>query len=371
MRLDSPTQRREFSAFARAVLSSQDEALRERLADLIVPDPFRLRIKVLYSRKPIHDVVATRVALGHLQPLTPNQNAFVTDLRVGRTIKRRVQTTLVFLPTSQKKVIVAVAICTSDDWNDLVRFLDGLYPSLVPIYLSQSELINSVKVLRKGTAFEWELRVREMSASERIDPVEGKKRKSVREWTDEDLDKLVAQVRERRQSINSLRFEFYRRLGDRTDVTPALVSKVTRKSIIEISGRFALAWQTIVADVIDVGARKLAFFSDRSLRDRAYKAAPLLIKYPKAVFSEIAEVRRLVDVLRRYPRSLHAVEHGNPYAFVQVSDRYDGSSFDVWAVDADTITLVPRLRATEAAVERLVHFIFDEFREGDVVDATA
>jgi len=51
---------------------------------------------------------------------------------------------------------------------------------------------------------------------------------------------------------------------------------------------------------------------------------------------------------------------------VQVSDGYDGSSFDVWVLSSDHFAIIPQLKASEAAVERLVHYVFDRFKEGEV-----
>jgi hypothetical protein len=123
----------------------------------------------------------------------------------------------------------------------------------------------------------------------------------------------------------------------------------------------------VIADVVAAGAEKLKFLSNRGLRDRKYSPAPLSIHFKRRVFDDLGEVRRFVDVMRKYPHSAYAIEHGNPYAHLQLSDRYDGSSFELWAVTSDDILVVPRLRATEAALERLIHYIYDEFREGEVV----
>jgi len=75
-----------------------------------------------------------------------------------------------------------------------------------------------------------------------------------------------------------------------------------------------------------------------------------------------------VHILSKYPHSMYAIEHGNPYAHVKLADIYDGSSFDVWAISPSRIALIPGLKASEAAFERLVHFIFDKFREGQIAN---
>lgn len=367
-RLDDAKARRKFEVFVEEILASQANAVRQHLAELSVPDPFRLRMKVLYSRDPASEVFARQKKLGNVFERHPH--SFRLDLTVGRSPSRRLRLPFAILDAGRPNMFVAVAVCVRDDWHAFVRFLDARYPQLVPLYLSQRELIRSIKTLRHSTP-DLDLRVREMSASENIETDAGKRKRSVREWTDEDLDNLLVHVEDRRQTINSLRFDFHRRINDKVDVIPTLSCKVTRNAVVEISGKFSVAWDTVIADVVAAGAAKLKFLSNRGLRDRNYSPAPLSIHFKRQVFDDLGEVRRFVDVMRKYPHSAYAIEHGNPYAHLQLSDRYDGSSFELWAVTSDDILVVPRLRATEAALERLIHYIYDEFREGEVTDAGA
>lgn len=367
-RLDDAGARRKFEVFVEEILASPATAVRQHLADLSVPDPFRLRMKVLYSRDPLPVVFERQKKLGNVVERHPH--AFRLERSVGRSGVRRIRIPFAVLKAGPPNMFVAIAVCVRDDWQTLVRFLDGRYPQLVPVYLSQRELIASIKTRRHSTP-DLDLRVREMVASEDIETETGKRKRSVREWTDEDLDNLLVHVEDRRQIITSLRFDFHRRLNDKVDVTPTLSCKVTRDAVVEITGKFTVAWDTVIADVAAAGAAKLKFFSNRGLRERNYSPAPLAIHFKRPVFDDIAEVRRFVDVMRKYPHSAYAVEHGNPYAHLQLSDRYDGSSFELWAVTPDDILVVPRLRATEGAVERLIHYIYDAFREGEVTDAGA
>jgi hypothetical protein len=65
---------------------------------------------------------------------------------------------------------------------------------------------------------------------------------------------------------------------------------------------------------------------------------------------------------------MYAIAHGNPYAHVVLTDLCDGSSFDVWALPPDKVSIVPGLKASEAAFERIVDYIFRSFREGELVN---
>jgi hypothetical protein len=212
----------------------------------------------------------------------------------------------------------------------------------------------------------YELQVRDLTSKEIIETPTGRHEKTVREWTHAAWEAAIRVVSARRQIVTTVSLAFHRRIGDRIDITPTALCKISKKGEIDLTGNYDLLWQQVISHVAEVGQRKLTFYSKRGLRERHFNPAPLAINYSADVFSDPQEVRRLVSTLTRYPKSMHSVQHGNPYAYVQVADSYDGSTFDVWALSHQRITVVPRLKATEAAVGRLIQYIFDEFREGTV-----
>jgi hypothetical protein len=237
------------------------------------------------------------------------------------------------------------------------------YPEFVPIYLTQRELLDSVGEYR-DSATGFDARVRQYLAVERL--ANGRLRRTIREWTDEDLQSAVTQISERNQRIQWLSLAFYRRIGRDSAPAPSLDAKIARDGRIEISGQFRLAKETVVRRVAEIGAAKLRFYSGRGMRQHQYVPAPLTIDFRRDLFADAAELRRLLGVIKTLPNSMYSVQHGNPYLHVRLFDGFDGSGFDVWAVTANAITLVPRLQCTEAAVGRLIGHVFENFREGDV-----
>jgi hypothetical protein len=149
---------------------------------------------------------------------------------------------------------------------------------------------------------------------------------------------------------------------------PRAICKIRKEGEIEVTGSLRLVFDAVAVQIAKAGEEKLNFFSGRSLKDSQYKPRPLSIDFKHLAFEKIESVRAFVDVLRIYPHSLHAVEHGNPYAHVKVTDMFDGSCFDIWAVPPQRIALIPGLKASEGAFERIVHYIFERFKEGDVVE---
>jgi hypothetical protein len=321
-------------------------------------------MKVLYSQVPAVTLFSDMAKDGLVSRLNKNGPGFSFAAIRGENVDSTVY--FAILPTLYPQMSVVAAVAEREEWHVLLRAIKKEYPALVPIYLSQRELLQSISHLRKSVSASYDLRVREISARETLETPEGRRLKTVREWTYEDWEKAISHVSARRQTVMNVGVDFHRRVSDKIDVVPAAMCKVTKFGEIEFTGRYDLIWSTVVAHIAEVGEKKLSFYSKRGLREREFKAAPLVISYSAPVFSDVSEVRRLVTVLTKYPRSMHSVQHGNPYAYVHVSDAYDGSSFDVWAVTPESITIVPRLKATEAAVDRLIRYVFDAFREGVV-----
>lgn len=371
--------------------SSTAEQIADLLAELQPPTPFRVRFKVLYAEPlSVSRIVAQAAEAGRFQALSSAglgyalrvPRAYVPDREddlgaddfggpptpAAPVFPRSGSGLLYFaiLPTAQPDVSVLVSVAPREDWLYLLREIRALYPKLVPIFLSQRELFQCIATLRDQVRGTYELRVRELSATEIIETAQGRRTRSLREWTEEAWERAIRDVADRRQVVTSVRLAFHRLVGTLPNVTASAVCKVTKRGEVEVLGHFALLRRTVIEDIAAAGQRKLSLYSKRGLREASYRAKPVSITYASDVFADVTEVRRLVEVLTLYPKSMHAVQHGNPYAYVQVADALDGSAFDVWALDQDTITIVPRLKATAAAFDRLIQYIFDAYREGVV-----
>jgi len=259
-----------------------------------------------------------------------------------------------------------ISICKSDEWKIMERLIKDEYPRLVPILLSQGELIAGVKRLRQAALHN--VRVKSFSAKEKLGETSNKGKTSIREWTDKQLDEALQIIRERGQVLTSLEVEFFPRVGDRSHVVPKATCKIRKTGEIEVTGSLRLAFNAVAKEVARVGEKKLRNYSGRGLREAEYKPRPLAINFQQPIFDDLETVRGFVHLLSKYPRSMHAVEHGNPYAHVKITDLFDYSAFEVWAIPPSRIALLPGLKASEAAFERLVHHIFDGFNEGQVVE---
>lgn len=360
-----------FRSYFRALLQRGDNAAVFNAVDsLDVARPFWVRIRVLYSETSPAQVVEKLVEKRKLVRINDRALSFSYTCTIGQENRREIEVPFFIASFDQQElkesVQAVVSVCQRDEWNALKRLLRTEYPRLVPILLSQRELVNGAKRLRLSTGHA--IRVRDLSAREPIESPLGQTRKSVREWTDEDLDKVLLAVQDRHQLITSLNLEFFPILGERRHVVPKATCKIRKTGEIEADGSFALAFQAVAAEVARVGYKKLSFYSGRGLRQSQYRPLPLEINFPLPVFDDVEVVRSLVQLLVQYPHSMHAVHHGNPYAHVKLTDMTDLSGFEIWAVSPSRLALLPGLRASAAAFERLVDYVFEHFREGDVAN---
>ncbi len=363
---------REFQSYVRALLSTgTNRDVLKALLELEVPRPYRVRAKVVYSPASPINVFRHLQEKERIKALSDSADSFVRSEVVGRIAPTKVSVPFFVASFEEddaisQRVQVVISVCKSDQWKVLQRFIRSNYPKLVPILLSQGELVTGAKNLRRQSGHE--VRVKTFSAKEALAGSEGKSRKSVREWTDEQLDEALRGIKERGQALTSLELEFFPRVGEYAHVVPRATCKIRKTGEIEVTGSLRVAFDAVAKEIARVGERKLLHFAGRGLREAKYKPRPLAINFTQPIFDDLEAVRGFVQLLSKFPRSMHAVEHGNPYAHVKITDLYDYSAFEVWAIPPARVALLPGLKASEAAFERLVHHIFDGFKEGQVAE---
>lgn len=370
-RLTSQSEERDLRDYIRAIFGQRSGSkIVSALADLVVPQPYKIHIKLVYSRQFPVNVLRTGLGRSGLEEIGGTQIGFLYRATVGIKNRREVNLPFACIPLEDQGVGASVAailaVCPADDWKNLIRRISKFYPKIASILLSQRNLINAVSSLQKKT--QDEIRVRTLTAKETI-PGSGKGRtRSVREWTDETLGQILSAVEEKQQILTSLAVDFYPTVEQTTHVIPHASCVVRKQGEIDVSSGFRVVLDGVVSYLARIGERKLQFLSERGMRETNYSARPLSIEYSSQPFASLATVREFVATLGSYKHSMQSVMHGNPYAHVTVTDIVDGSSVDVWAVPPNKVALVPGLRASEAALERIIAHIFDEFREGQIAE---
>ncbi len=150
------------------------------------------------------------------------------------------------------------------------------------------------------------------------------------------------------------------------DGVPSMECQISRRCLL----RFRLSMQPFCTSALPymagLASGKTRLYSGRSRMENGGRIRALVIILDRDAFGDGRENERLVRTIRAMPRTMGSTYHLFPFVHRSLVDYIDGSTFDVWATSTNRITIVPQLRATHAAVARLVNHIFERFAEGRV-----
>lgn len=120
----------------------------------------------------------------------------------------------------------------------------------------------------------------------------------------------------------------------------------------------------VINNVSLIASKNLKFYSNRSRSLADLSPKPIVIEYGHNVFEDKKENSVLIDVFSKLTYSSCSVFHGNPYVHLSLVDHKDGSSYDIWVLSTNCITIVPQLRASFSSLKRICDHISEHFREG-------
>jgi hypothetical protein len=101
---------------------------------------------------------------------------------------------------------------------------------------------------------------------------------------------------------------------------------------------------------------------------------PLSIRFDDRLDISDDNLPNIVNQVRRYPHSSVTFLSERPYPLATVTDREDGSAFDLGWSGQNTMTLIPHLRTTGGALTRFCRYVYDDIGEasfGDDADGYA
>lgn len=102
--VQSSNEEREFEAYFEALLRSykENQEVIDGLAELDVPPPYRVRVKVVYAEGSPGGVVDRLVDCGHLSRLTNHSASYVYEASVGHKHEKQVRVPF-FWPSSRTR----------------------------------------------------------------------------------------------------------------------------------------------------------------------------------------------------------------------------------------------------------------------------
>lgn len=134
-------------------------------------------------------------------------------------------------------------------------------------------------------------------------------------------------------------------------------------------GQSSYIFNKLLPRLSEIGREKDQLFSDRERPIGESLLRPIEIVYKHDVFRGLADNIRLIDALSSLNRSSIAVYHKNPYLHLSLVDFVDGSSFDIYAGEADKLVIVPNYICTVHSLMRVYEQINRGFAEGALRDS--
>jgi len=272
------------------------------------------------------------------------------------------------------------SLCYSADWNNFIRhFVNNEYPKVVIFYWKQKDLTKALKVLEESYRETHKLIVKELSLKEKrniefpnnedIKKSYSDKYDSVREWTSKTLAQVLDEALERGQWFKKIRFQLFRILKDKISSIPIASCNITKYGSISFNHMYKSIVPILLKELEPPLGNTIKLFLNKGLKQRNYKPAkPLAIEYDRNIFDDKIRLANFKYLLEKYPNSSKAIFHANPYLHINVADFKEGSSFDLFISSPNKILIIPQIKTSVAALERIVSFIFDEFYEGTIVE---
>jgi hypothetical protein len=222
--------------------------------------------------------------------------------------------------------------------NDLIRLIEN-YQS--------SNKINEIKITR---------------ASQKI-RLHDEQRMSTLTWNNSSIDDAKEWLDENDGFFKSIQFKAIE--VDR-EVTNSFID---RRGTMRIDKNFSKLFTSCIVPILSMLDSYMKLFENRGRRDnKLLKVRPLEINFETQVFMEKENHVKFIKMMTYLEDTSISVLHANPYMHLSIMDYDDGSSYDLWVVNASQILLVPQLRSSIISLKRIVNHIFDYYAEGEIRD---
>ena len=279
---------------------------------------------------------------------------------------------LLVAQTDTPKIHLAITHEGPDFVNTLPSVFGRMHPYAFVQRFSSGEIRSMLKLLESKTGLT--LTARRITAHRRINKKvayvrKTKKLKAISDsresaitYTGVSYEESIKTALKNDQRIDKAQFI----LSDGEDVR--LEGHFSRGGLFKLRHSFLIFKKHVLPHVLNTSIEKFNLYSNRSREDNGGDVSPLVIKLQSPVFEDRAQNQRFIEVMEGMKYTSGSVYHANPYVNMSLVDHMDGSTFEIWVLSPDKITIVPQLRSTQASLSRLIAHIFERFQEGDVLE---
>ena len=256
--------------------------------------------------------------------------------------------------------------------NTLPSVLGRMHPCAFVPHFSSSEIRSMLEMLESKTGLT--LTTMHITARKRIDKksVYVRRAKKLKAsaghmelgitYTGVPYRESIELAVENDQWIDKARFV----LSEGEDVR--LEGHLSRSGMFKFRHSFLIFKNHVLPHVLSLIRGRFMMYSNRSRGDNGGDVSPLVIKLKSGTFSDHKQNRRFVEAVQGMKYISYGIYHADSYVDMSLVDHMDGSTFEIWVMSPDTITIVPQLRATQASLFRLIDHIFERFQEGEVLE---
>jgi hypothetical protein len=338
---------------------------------------YEIRTLILSSKYDLLDVIESRSFKSFnydKQELGENIYSFKLYKKIRGRKKVRESRFIIFKHTNPFIYILITHEKYKVFHYDIISFINRFYPKIARSYIDSQYMKTIFHNLEK-TIEDVSIRITRVSTQSRITNKEARKHYATDiKWTDISYEEMFQNVEENDEWIKSIYFTFIETEGvistkkkDLLDV----VCQISRTGVFKCNKLLTFFYETIVKDIVNKAIDDLNLLNNRQRKkEEKFKPKPIVIEYKIDLFKDSSQNKRLIEVLQGIPYSSLSVSHSNPYLNCSYVDFKDGSSYDVWILSNNEITIIPQMRSTYASLERLSHHIFIGLREGTIKNYT-
>ena len=254
----------------------------------------------------------------------------------------------------------------------IVPFISKFHPIISRSFISTSYMY---KILESFESIFGEEKIHVSRYSSRGWVKNGNMRKRIEsevKWTDKPFRDVFKEIAEGEEWLKSIDFFTIGKPAENAILSGGYLRnkfKIYRDSRFQVSTHYRMFFDRVIEGILNRASFYFQLFNMRErIREENFKPKPIVIQYDVDIFKDKSENRRLIEVLKTTSHTSVSVYHGNPYLHASYVDYQDGSSYDIWVLSNDRIIIVPQMRSTPAALEKLGEAIFTGFREGTIKD---
>lgn len=329
----------------------------------------KARLSVITISEPLEDIFSNREASIDIKTISPASNLYKAKLKYHRLNATKYDQLPEWLFWRYKDSDVYLLIsCTKYNifYGEIWHYLNRFYPKISRVFYNTYQIRDLLSELAKPSS-DMGIRISKIVGKKRI--VSDGARKSIGsriDWTDISFKEAFSRIIDQNLWLKSLDFSIRGSANDRFVET---IGSISRDGMLVCKDNFILFFNLLIIRALEAAKKDNDLLKNRARSDNEkLQTRPLKVNFSKNIFKDKAYNHRLYSSLKGMKYCGISAFHSNPYFHASVIDYKDGSTYRVWVLSDDTITIVPQMRSTVASLERLINHIGESFMEGEVSD---